>query len=371
MIGKLAEAAVGYARRGWRVIPLHHVRQHGDPVVCACWKRDMCTAAGKHPTIKNWRVIATNDVELVTRWWRAWPLANVGILMGGAARLVAIDIDGSVGRESLAKIEETHGPLPVTLSQSTGREEGGEHRLFIVPDEFDMDRIRNRTKMALGIDVRAEGGLIVAPPSVHPSGAMYSWIDPTTPIALMPTWLMKLSTSSKARQVVVSPSGGRPPEAELERDGWPLSRRLVVARAKLIEKGEPAIQGQNGSVACLRAACLLVRGYCLPSNDAFDLLWNVYNPICVPAWSQEELMHKVDSAENNVSDEIYGWRFMIPAPDLSDGGRMVDALFREGNTVLDEAARMMNATPENNPNPTEGYVNKPKRSKRNTEGNVA
>lgn len=372
MIGKLAMAATGYARRGWRVIPLHHVRETGEYPVCACWKRHDCNTPGKHPAIKNWREIASADVSLVVQWWRVWPMSNIGLVMGGLSRLVAVDIDGEVGRESLRILEDTNGALPPTLSQSTGRAEGGVHYLFTVPADLDMDRIRNRTKMAPGIDVRAEGGLIVAPPSVHPTGASYSWLDESVPVASMPSWLIKLAMSSKARQTAIDPNAGRPTEESLVADGFPLERRIALAREALIKDGEPAIQGQNGSGSCLKAACLLIRGYCLYGDSAFELLWHVYNPTCIPAWSENELMHKLDSAENSVSDASYPWRFKIPAKDMSPAGRAVDAIFNEANSVLDEANRLVNATPQSNPEPAAGYENKErKRGKRDTKGNVA
>jgi hypothetical protein len=74
MFGLLAAAAVDYARRNWRVIPLHHVRETGENPICACWKRHDCHTPGKHPTIKNWRENASVDVQLVVKWWRALPL---------------------------------------------------------------------------------------------------------------------------------------------------------------------------------------------------------------------------------------------------------------------------------------------------------
>ena len=362
MFAQLAMAAVAYARRGWRVIPLHHVREFSETPTCSCFrgKTGDCKAIGKHPTIKNWREVATTDVQLITAWWRAWPRANIGLLMGGVARLVTIDVDGDEGRESLSKFEAAHGALPETLTQLTGRTAGGEHRMFTVPPNLDINRIRNRAKLAPGIDIRAEGGLIVAAPSVHPSGNTYRWVDTAMPVAAMPPWVFKIATSQKARHQVVAGTE-RPDEATLERDGYPLSKRRVLARAKLINEAEPAIQGQNGSKACLHAACLLIRGYCLPPEEAFDMLWQVYNPICVPSWSEDELMHKIESAEYNVSDESYAWRYKIPAADLSPGGRMVEALHQQCAMELNEAARLQYGTPENSPDPTKGYTNTKKR----------
>jgi hypothetical protein len=330
MIAGLVAAALDYARRGWRVIPLHHVREVGDNPVCSCWraKTGDCKTPGKHPTIKNWREIATTDLTLITAWWRVWPRSNIGLLMGGAARLVTVDIDGADGRDSIAQFVQLHGALPVTLTQTTGRATGGEHLLFTIPVALDIDRIRNRAHLAPGIDIRAEGGLIVAAPSVHPTGATYHWVDTTVPVAEMPAALFKLATSARARQKVAA-SVERPEEAVLERDGHPLTMRIRLAKAALLKEADPAIQGRNGSTSCLRTTCLLVRGYCLPPDAAFELLWHVYNPMCIPSWSENELMHKIESAEYNVSDASYPWRYKIPAPDLSPAGRIVEALYQQ------------------------------------------
>lgn len=376
MLSPFGMAAVEFARRGWRVIPLYHVRETGEQPVCGCWKQAACGTPGKHPMIKNWRETSSSDPVLVAQWWRVWPRANVGLVTGGLVRLVAIDVDGETGRESLAALEQMYEPLPDTLRQTTGREGGGEHFLFIVDDDFEMDKIRNRTKMAPGIDVRAEGGLIVAAPSIHPTGAQYAWRDAKTPVASMPTWLIKIATSQKARQMSIDPSAGRPTEEALEADGWPYARRRAHAYQALC-KAEPAISGRNGHGTCLKATVLMIRGWCLSPEHAFDLLWQVYNPVCTPAWSPDELMHKIESAEYAVSDASYPWRFMCPAPDPSPSGRAAQLIREEGNRELDlehgSPKAIWEASPEAVPNPTAGMKNeeKPKRGKRNTEGNVA
>jgi hypothetical protein len=264
--------------------------------------------------------------------------------MGGEARLVAFDIDGEEGRTSLARLEGEHEPLPPTLSQVTGRIEGGEHRLFRVPAHLEIDYIRNRVKLAPGIDVRAEGGLIVAPPSMHPTGTRYRWIDENQLVAAVPDWLFRLATSPRARQEVISTHGSRPAEELLP----PLAERIEKARAALLSsKVEPAIQGQNGSRACLHAAILLIRGYCLPPPTVYDLLWQLYNPICLPPWSEQELMHKIESAELHVD---VAWGYAVYVYDPSPVGRVIHALRleaeREAGGIQSEAQALWTATKE-------------------------
>lgn len=305
---ELAEAALAYANRGWRVIALHFINVNKNNA-CSCMRGPECKAPGKHPMFKKWREVATSNPVNLRAWWKAWPLANVGLTMGGQASLVTIDIDGDAGRESLATLEGLHAKLPPTLTQSTGRKGGGEHRLFHV-DPFYVDWIRNRAHVAPSIDIRAEGGLIVAAPSLHSSGARYCWHDPNHAIAELPKWLFDLALSKREQQRVFSPSGARPAEEELEKAGWPLKKRIAAAKLAL-PMAPPAIQGQNGSRDCLRAAFLLVRGFCIPPTEAFDMLWSDYNPRCVPMWDHDELFHKVTDAEITLTN--VPWKYKLDA----------------------------------------------------------
>jgi hypothetical protein len=73
--GPLA-AALEYAERGWRVLPLHGP----DPAMgsgCAC-QDPQCNSPAKHPQIKGGHKRATTDRETIERWWRKWPAAGIG-----------------------------------------------------------------------------------------------------------------------------------------------------------------------------------------------------------------------------------------------------------------------------------------------------
>jgi putative DNA primase/helicase len=302
------DAALSYAARGWRVIALHNpVTLYGTrQIACSCFRQGDCRTPGKHPRFDKWREVATTDPNKIRAWWQHIPQANVGIATGGLAGLVVIDIDGAEGRESLAKLAQEYGPLPETLRQSTGRVAGGTHHVFQVEVGY-LDWLRNKTKIAPGIDIRTEGGLIVAAPSLHPSGTVYAWENEGTPIAPLPDWMGKLTRSQKSRQATFSTNGTRPDEALIEAV-WPLTQRLKLARAAL-RHAEPAVEGENGSRACLKAAITVVRGYLVPTEGgiACDLLQDAYNPRCNPPWAEYELVHKINSASVGV-DIPWGYR---------------------------------------------------------------
>jgi hypothetical protein len=114
-----------------------------------------------------------------------WPQANIAIATGARAGLVALDVDPRHGGDrSLARLIDTHGSLPDTPCVWTGG--GGLHYYFAHPGT----KVSNSAgKVAVGIDVRGDGGYVVAPPSVHVSGGVYEWAVACEP-APIPTWLL-------------------------------------------------------------------------------------------------------------------------------------------------------------------------------------
>lgn len=293
-------AAAEYARRGFLVLPLYGVHDRGDKVyVCNCSRGADCRSPGKHPPIKH--EYATRDPQLAARRQELIKKWGLCAIIDEYIRVAVFDFDGAEGRKTRSQIESTHGPLPETWTQITGRSAGGEHLFYRVPANLNYYAIRNR-KIAPGLDVKGESGLVVLAPTQHRSGNYYSWKN-DHPITELPNWLYQLAVSVQVRQREFSSNGARPTEDTLP----PLPKRLARARSALVEM-PPAIQGNDGSTTCLRAAIMLIRGFCLPTEVAFDLLWDVYNPVCVPPWNETELLHKIESAEFNVD---IPWRYRL------------------------------------------------------------
>ena len=179
----LREAALGYAHRGWRVFPLHGIVNG----TCTCGRSD-CSSAGKHPLVRRGLYEATNDPKQIESWWRRWRSANVGIATGAVSGIVVIDVDLPAGFASLARVIEAE--LPVTLTGFTGG--GGVHLVYASSDEVlgnSAGRLPGLEDDLAGIDLRGNGGYIVAPPSVHRSGDHYEWLDANRPVASAPSWL--------------------------------------------------------------------------------------------------------------------------------------------------------------------------------------
>lgn len=157
MNNELKEAAIEYAQQGLAVFPLI--------------PRD------KRPLTANGFKDATTDISKIEEWWTINPSANVGIATGdvsGGLVVVDMDIDDEEakdGYQSFVKwMNDNYVILPDTWLSITGR--GGYHMMF--KSTFP---VRSRTGWLDAVDVRANGGYIVAPPSVHPNGRHYEWED--------------------------------------------------------------------------------------------------------------------------------------------------------------------------------------------------
>lgn len=153
-VKSMKEWALYYAELGLAVFPLAY--------------------RNKVPAVEGGCKVATTEKSKIERWWNQNPRYNIGIATGNKSNgLVVIDLDvdknkGIDGYEVLRDWQNKHGELPETWQSITGR--GGYHYFY-------KDTITHSNKVGLyeGVDIRGEGGYIVAPPSVHPNGNTYEW----------------------------------------------------------------------------------------------------------------------------------------------------------------------------------------------------
>ena len=142
----MLEHALGYAARGWQVLPLH-CPVNGQ---CSCGKPD-CQGPVKHPRTPNGLLDATTDVDTITNWWTSCPEANVGIRTGEASGIVVLDIDvAKGGLESWEELQDLHGRVDTLLCHTGG---GGKHLYFRAPSEMQLKS--GTGEIAPGIDTRA------------------------------------------------------------------------------------------------------------------------------------------------------------------------------------------------------------------------
>jgi uncharacterized protein (DUF927 family) len=195
------DAALWYATAyDWPVFPVHSVNAKG---VCTCSAGANCTKRpGKHPRTKNGLSDATTDLQTIREWWKKWPSANVGVATGAGAGFFVVDVDPDKGgKKSLSDLERQHEKLPETKTALTGG--GGLHHLFKHPGI----KIKNsESELGPGLDVRGDGGYIVAAPSQHKSGKQYQWRD-GNPIVDAPGSLIDLLTKPEDKAQAKATNG--------------------------------------------------------------------------------------------------------------------------------------------------------------------
>jgi hypothetical protein len=178
----LLESAIQHARQGYPVFPITPRKK-------------------KPPLVKPWQKKATTDEETIRGWWDLWPEANIGIPTGKQSGIICLDVDGPEAKKHLK--DRANPPTPMI---ETGRP-GGIHRIY----RYDpsMGRIRNHTSLfgrGSQVDVRGEGGYIVAPGSVHPNGNEYTFYTAldwmTTKPVDPPDWLIEETRPDEPDEVL-------------------------------------------------------------------------------------------------------------------------------------------------------------------------
>jgi hypothetical protein len=230
-----------------------------------------CKPRGKVPITPHGCQDATTDADQIARWWKQNPLCNIGIATGPKSGIWVLDIDGIEGEATLSVLEQRYdAELPATVEVITGS--CGRHDYFRWPG--DGLPIKNSAgKIGPGIDARGQGGYVIAPPSIHPSGRRYAWsVDSASEFANAPEWLLEL-----AHERHLNGAHGDAPRAD---DYW----------QHLIREG--AGEGcRNASTASL-AGYLLRHG--IKPSVAFELLlkWNACNR---PPLPEQELVNTIRS----------------------------------------------------------------------------
>lgn len=177
------DAAVIYARRGWPVFPCHSAHPTSG---CSCGSAE-CGSPGKHPRVRGGLHSSSTDASVIRAWWARWPRANVGVRTGAISGLVVVDVDPRHGGDAtMRELESVYGELPATRTIRTAS--GGRHLYFRHPGGL----VRNDAGRVLGrgVDLRGDGGYVIAPPSRGGAGA-YAVVASGGTIAELPEWCLE------------------------------------------------------------------------------------------------------------------------------------------------------------------------------------
>lgn len=185
----MLEHAQAYLRDGLPVFPictpLMVGHQHRDPDT-----QKLYTCAGdtmgKTPLVrwKIYQAILPTEAEVRT-WWARWPNANIGMATGSLSGILVLDADGTEARKECLRL----GGLNQTPTVWTGKIGGAHFHL-----QYPGGDVRNFARKLPGTDMRAQGGYVLLPPSLHASGNSYRWVDNSRTLehAVVPEWLRQL-----------------------------------------------------------------------------------------------------------------------------------------------------------------------------------
>lgn len=205
----ILDFALDYARRGWHVFPCWP----GDKSPCVGADRD---ARGNKVPKTGGLYKATTDATLIDTWWTRWPSAMIGVRMGAASGVWAIDPDAPKdaskpdGAAAWSALTAQHGVVHTHTHLTPG---GGQHLLFAWDPARPISNSEGSLKNS-GINIRGEGGYVIAPPSRRADGKAYVIAEPLDffRFATAPVWLyamLKPVTSEKpiSRIATILPHG--------------------------------------------------------------------------------------------------------------------------------------------------------------------
>lgn len=142
--------ALHYAAQGLRVFPV----------------KKGTKGAGGGQLLRSWKNEATTDPAVIAGWWGMWPDADICIATGNGLVVIDLDIKGKEdGMASMLNWIAENGTMPPTAVARTGS--GGQHHYYLVDGTYP-----NSRGLLPGIDIRSDGGYVVAPPS-----AGYTWLS--------------------------------------------------------------------------------------------------------------------------------------------------------------------------------------------------
>jgi Bifunctional DNA primase/polymerase, N-terminal/Primase C terminal 2 (PriCT-2) len=252
--------ALRYAtERGWHVFPV-------PPGTKKSYK------SAQYSDGRRWG--ATKDRDQISQDFTHWPNAGIGIPTGEDNKIWVTEADtpkghGVDGIAAMKALEEKHGPLPATLQAISPS--GSIHWYWRWPDNGTV--IANSSSaIAKGVDIRGEGGMVVAPPTVKPDVGAYRWLN-NNPVADAPDWLVRAAVAASSaggeRQSDERRSGGH-------QSGEPQAPIEVIATAMAVVPNDRNWDGwNNAGMAIYRATGGSDEGFRI--FDAWSQKWSGYD----------------------------------------------------------------------------------------------
>ena len=274
------ESALAYARRGYRIFPVKPM--------------------GKMPLTSMGFKEASVSEAIIRKWWEEWPEANIGLPVPEG--LVVVDVDGDEGRQVLVAEDLS---LPSSVWAVTPR---GSHHWYSMPEGQEASP---KVGLFPGIDIRAYGSYVVAPPSCGADGVLYEWRNDLLSCAITeaPEWLVESLAHKDMQKEKIDP-----------------------------EKVLAGISKGTRDITLFRYACKL-RGLGLSRREA-EILVTTASQACDPPFDKDVAMRKVAQAwkypgPEDKKEEIKIWSLDELVNTRFEQPRwIVDGILPEGLSML-------------------------------------
>jgi putative DNA primase/helicase len=256
---------------------------------------------GKIPAVEGWQTLEESVPHT----------GNYGVQCGQRSGVFVVDADS----EGAIRWLEGRG-MPETFTIQSAR---GLHWYFLHPGF----KVRNSVKeIAPGVDVRGDGGQVIGPGSIHPSGARYRVLV-DAPIAEAPPWLLEWPGLKSSPREHVDRTGEDVPEHVT---GETREQRKAGFAARLANE-PPCISGDGGQRQIWHVIHRGIIYEALPREDVRQV-FDVYNERCEPPWSDAEIEHTIESA---VSRAVVGGS--VFDPDVYDTRGRWEALIQRWASI--------------------------------------
>lgn len=143
-VSKNLQAALDLAAKGFAVIPL---------------------GPDKRPLIKDWQAKATTDPVIINDWFLKWSKAMPGLPTGERNGFTVLDIDKKNGKDGFAELEDIGLDVDSISPTQVQTASGGRHVYFAWEGQGN-----SAAGLPSGLDVRGQGGFVVAPGAMNGSG---------------------------------------------------------------------------------------------------------------------------------------------------------------------------------------------------------
>lgn len=263
--------AIEYVDNGWSVLPVKPEE--------------------KRPYMTNWLQYTRTraNKQTVTNWFNSLTGAGIGVVTGRVSNMVVLDVES----DCPYPIEDILKKYPTQMYSRTGS--GGYHLFYQYPT--NVSRVANRVGIFERADLRADGGFIVLPPTIHPSGGRYEWIKRGA-LGTFPMALLDMQSQPK-----------------VQNDGW------ITEALRGVSEG-----GRNDACARL-AGYFFKKGLNIDIVEALLLEWNERNDPPMPVHEVRTTIKSIERSHAGAPTQFTSLDYEDDTVNSAEGGNQQDSTF--------------------------------------------